>query len=295
MLALLAGALAGASNVWTRVGIGRVRDVDAASLTMIAVSFIVVGAIAASVTRQAPSLDDLWPYLVIGVFVPGLLIYAFIWAVREAGPSRTAVIINTFPLFAATLAIIFLDEPLRVGLAVGTVLVVVGTIGIAAGAAAPADYRGAAFRLALGVMLISAVVIGGRDTVVRWASEGQEISSLVGAATTMASGSATVLLYVVYRGIGVRPGLPTRIRRTLVPFAAIGAVAAANTMLIFEAFERGRVTVVSPLIGTAMLWTLVFSVLTFGRSEGLGRRLIASALLVAGGVALIGVTRGSGG
>jgi len=66
-------------------------------------------------------------------------------------------------------------------------------------------------------------------------------------------------------------------------------------MLIFEAFERGRVTVVSPLIGTAMLWTLVFSVLTFGRSEGLGRRLIASALLVAGGVALIGVTRGSGG
>lgn len=294
LLALLAGATAGASNVWTRVGIGRVRDVDAASLTMIVVSFVVVGAIAAGVTRQAPAWDELWPYLIVGVFVPGLLTILFIWAVREAGPSRTAVIINTFPLFAAALAIVFLDEPLRAGLAVGTVLVVLGAVGIAAGAAAPAEYRGAAFRLALVVMLICAAFVGGRDTVVRWASEGQEISSLVGAAATMASGSATVLLYVVYRSIGARQSLSTRVRPALVPFGAIGALAAVNTMLIFEAFERGRVTVVSPLIGTAMLWTLVFSVAAFGRGEGLGKRIVGSALLVAGGVALIGVTRGSG-
>ena len=294
LLALFAGAVAGATNVWTRVGIGRVRDVDAAALTTIVASFAVAAAVSAGVTRQGASWGDLWPYLVVGVFVPGLLTILFIWAVREAGPSRTAVVINTFPLFAAALAIIFLDEPLRAGLAVGTVLVVVGTVGIAAGRAAPFEYRGTAFRLALAVMLVSAAVVGGRDTAVRWASEAQEISSLVGAATTMASGSATVLLYVVFKGTNSRPSLPTRLRQTLMPFGAIGALAGLNTVLIFEAFERGRVTVVSPVIGTAMLWTLVFSVVTLGRSEGLGKRLIGSALLVAGGVAIIGVTRGSG-
>ena len=294
LLALLAGAVAGATNVWTRVGIRRVPDVDGAALTTIAASFIVAAAISAGVTRQPPAWEDLWPYLAVGVFVPGLLTILFIWAVREAGPSRTAVFINTFPLFAAALAIIFLDEPLKAGLAVGTLLVVVGTVGIAGRGEAPAEYRGTAFRLALVVMLLAAIVVGGRDTVVRWASEGQEISSLVGAATTMASGSATVLLYVVVKGLGSRPGLATRVRRTFVPFGAIGVAASLNTVLIFEAFERGRVTVVSPLIGTAMLWTLIFSLVALGRSEGLGRRVIGSALLVAGGVALIGVSRGSG-
>ena len=71
-------------------------------------------------------------------------------------------------------------------------------------------------------------------------------------------------------------------------------LAGFNTVLIFEALERGRVTVVSPLIGTAMLWTLVFSVALLGKDEGLGRRVVGSALLVAGGVALISVTRGGG-
>ncbi len=166
-------------------------------------------------------------------------------------------------------------------------------IGIAFKADAPTEYRGAAFRLALVAMLLAAVVVGGRDTVVRWASEEHEISSAVGAAAAGVSGSVTILLYVVVKGWGTSLGV--RLRRSVTPFGLIGLAVGVNTLFIFEAFERGRVTVVSPLIGTAMLWTLVFSLVTLGKSEGLGKRVIASALLVAGGVALISVTRGSGG
>ena len=131
LLALLAGAVAGGSNVWTRIGLQRSPDVEGAALTTTAAAFFVTGGVAAVVTREGVSLDDLWPYLTIGVFVPGFLTILFIWAIREAGPSRTAVFINTFPLFSAALAIVFLGEPLRAGLAIGTVLVVVGTLGIA--------------------------------------------------------------------------------------------------------------------------------------------------------------------
>ena len=293
LFALLAGALAGMSNVFVLVGLRRVPDVQAAALTITVVSFLVAAIAAAATARHVAAWDDLWPYLVVGIFSPGLVSILFVWAVREAGPSRTAVLINTFPLFAAALAILFLDEPLRVGLAVGTVLVVAGAIGIARVGDARAQFRGAAFRLALVSMVFGALVIGARDTIVRWASEGQEISAIVGAAAALAAGCVTILLYVAWTSRGTN--LIARVRPTVVWFGAMGAVIGMNTLFIFEALERGRVTVVSPLVGTATLWTLVFSVAVLGRSEGLGRRVIGSAILVAGGVALIGLTRGSGG
>ena len=137
-------------------------------------------------------------------------------------------------------------------------------------------------------------VVGGRDTVIRWASERGDVSSVVGVAATLASGLAAILLYTYLTTRRNEARLSARMRRSAVPFVAIGVLAGLNTVLIFEALERGRVTVVSPLVGTAMLWTLVFSVILLGRGEGLGRRVVGSALLVAGGVALISVTRGGG-
>ena len=119
LLALLAGVFAGGANVATRLGLRRAPDVEAAALTMTAVAFVVAAVAAAATATEAAAWDELWPYLVVGVFVPGLISVVFIWAVREAGPSRTAVLINTFPLFAAALAIVFLGEPLRAGLAAG--------------------------------------------------------------------------------------------------------------------------------------------------------------------------------
>jgi uncharacterized membrane protein len=107
---------------------------------------------------------------------------------------------------------------------------------------------------------------------------------------TLASGFAAILLYTYLTTRRNEARLSARMRRSAVPFVAIGVLAGLNTVLIFEALERGRVTVVSPLVGTAMLWTLVFSVILLGRGEGLGRRVVGSALLVA----LISVTRGGG-
>ena len=79
----------------------------------------------------------------------------------------------------------------------------------------------------------------------------------------------------------------------IVPFGLVGLLTGVTTLAIFEALERGRVTVVSPLVGTAALWTLAFSVLVLRGSEGLGRRVVISAAVAAAGVALIGATGGS--
>ena len=48
----------------------------------------------------------------------------FTRAVRGAGPSRTSVVVGTAPLFAAAMAIAFLDEPVEGPLVIGGLLVV---------------------------------------------------------------------------------------------------------------------------------------------------------------------------
>ena len=60
---------------------------------------------------------------------------------------------------------------------------------------------------------------------------------------------------------------------------------------LFEALDRARVTVVAPLAGTGVLWTVVLAAIFIGRSELIGRRLIVVALLVVAGGTLVGVTR----
>jgi uncharacterized membrane protein len=62
-------------------------------------------------------------------------------------------------------------------------------------------------------------------------------------------------------------------------------------VFLFEAFARGRVSIVSPLVAVESLVGVVLSALVLGRSELVGRDLwIGAALIVAGG-ALIGAFR----
>jgi uncharacterized membrane protein len=60
---------------------------------------------------------------------------------------------------------------------------------------------------------------------------------------------------------------------------------------LFEAYYRGRVTVVAPLVATESLWGVLFAALLLRRSELVGRRLVAGAALIVAGGALIGAWR----
>jgi uncharacterized membrane protein len=75
------------------------------------------------------------------------------------------------------------------------------------------------------------------------------------------------------------------------PFALSGVVIAVGQATLFEALDRARVTVVAPLAGTGVLWTVVFAAIFLGRSELVGRRLVVVALLVVAGGTLVGATR----
>ena len=288
---LLAGALAGASNVALYVGLRQHPDVEAASLTMTWVGLVAVAIIAVALGRDLGSWDQIWPFLLIGLLVPGLSTVMFVAGMIRTGASRTAVLANTFPLYAALLAVGLLGESLRLGLALGTALVVVGAVGLAMSGSPPSIGHGRRFRVGMVAAFLAAFTIAGRDTLVRWVGAGDDLSPIVANGVTLASGSVALAAFLVVMS-SPREAV-TRARTATLPFALVGVLTGVTTIAIFEALERGRVTVVSPLIGTAGLWTLAFSVIVLRGHEGIGRRVALSALLVAGGAALIGVSRGA--
>jgi uncharacterized membrane protein len=74
-------------------------------------------------------------------------------------------------------------------------------------------------------------------------------------------------------------------------FIPAGIVFGLSYICLFEAYYRGPVTVVSPLVATESLWGVVVSVLVLKQSEGVGARLVAGAVLMVCGGILIGAVR----
>ena len=79
--------------------------------------------------------------------------------------------------------------------------------------------------------------------------------------------------------------------RALRVFAPAGVCFGLSYVCLFEAYYRGRVSVVSPLVATETFWGVGLSALLLRRSELVGRRLVAGAVLIVAGGVLIGVYR----
>jgi len=77
------------------------------------------------------------------------------------------------------------------------------------------------------------------------------------------------------------------VARWLLPGALVGL----SYVALFEAFYRGTVSVVAPIVATESLFGVVFSAWFLGRSEEVTRRVVAGALLVVAGAMLITVFR----
>jgi drug/metabolite transporter (DMT)-like permease len=279
--ACVAGLFFGALNITMRRGLTRVADVDAGSAVIAAIAFVLV---AATVVASGSDIDaaELWPFLLLGIFVPGLSQLLVVHAVQAAGASRAGILFGMAPLFSALFAIVAFGEPLRWPLAAGTLLVVAGGVALAWEGERPVDYRPYGAALAVAV----AASFGLRDNVARTVSEDVEADALAQAAAIMLGASIVLLANLLRR----RSALP-RLRAALVPFASSGLLTALAQATLFEALGRARVTVVAPLAGTGVLWTVVFAAIFLGRSELVGRRLVVVALLVVAGGTLVGATR----
>jgi drug/metabolite transporter (DMT)-like permease len=277
VLALVSAALFGMMTVAIRFALVRVADAEVGALLTILVALAVALPVAAAGDVE---LSGAWPFLLAGILGPGISQILFTLAIRDAGPSRTSVTVGTAPLFSIAIALTLLDEPAKAGVLVGAILIVVGGIALVREPGRPEHVKWIGLGFALGATVVFAV----RDNILRHLSLDTEVEPALAASATLAAAAVTVAAWLLVK----RRRLPTR---GLGAFVPSGVLFGLSYLCLFEAYYRGRVSVVSPLVATESLWGVGISVLLLRRHELVGPRLAAGAALVVAGGALIGVFR----
>jgi drug/metabolite transporter (DMT)-like permease len=226
------------------------------------------------------SVADVWPFLLAGLLAPGVSQLLFTFAIRDAGASRTSVVAGSAPLFAVAIALVFLDETFVAAVFLGAALIVLGGVLLVGEQRRPGHVK----RIGLVFALLAAVAFATRDNFVRWLSIDTDVEPALAAAAALAAGTCVVL------GFAFASRRPLAVREAR-PFLGAGLLFGLSYLCLFEAFYRGSVTVVSPLVATESLWGVGLSALVLGRGEGVGPRLVVGAALVVAGGVLIGVYR----
>jgi drug/metabolite transporter (DMT)-like permease len=281
-LAVLSAVLFGAMVVALRMGLARRPDVPLATLATIGAALVVVLVAAATeVPGRGLHAGVAWPFVLAGVLSPGFGQLLVTLGIHEAGAARVSVVLGIAPLVSVTIAVTLLDEPLHASLAVGAVLIVAGGLELARERDRPRHLRLIGLAYALGAVVLFAT----RDNLVRWLSTAGSAPPPAVAATAALLGGGLVLAVVLGPRIAARPPL-----RAVAPFLAVGLLFGLGYVCLFEAYFRGNVTVVAPLVATESLWAVAFSALVLRHTEVVGRRLVAGALLVVAGGILIGAT-----
>ena len=187
---------------------------------------------------------------------------------------------GTAPLFSVAIAAIFLDEALEAALVTGAVLIVAGGVMLVSERERPAHVR----VLGLVYALAATVVFATRDNLIRRLGVDTDVEPGPAAAATLGAGAALIVAYTLARRVPLR-------RSEVTWFLPAGVLFGLSYICLFEAYYRGPVTVVSPLVATESLWGVLISAIVLHRTERVGVRLAAGALLVVSGGILIGIFR----
>jgi drug/metabolite transporter (DMT)-like permease len=277
-LALLSALLFGAMSVALRMALQREPDVALGTVATV-IPAVAVALVAA--TLEAPSrgvhLGGAWPFLLAGLLSPGAAQILVTVAIREAGASRVSMVFGAAPLVSVTIALIFLGEPVKAPLLAGAVLVVLGGFKLTRERSRPAHLR----RIGLLYAFAGATLFAVRDNLVRHLAVGRTtVPPAVAAAAALVGGGILVVAWARRGSFG-----------RWLPFLPAGLLFGGSYVSLFEAYYRGRVTVVSPLVAAESLVGVALSVLLLRDSELVGRRLALGAALIVCGGALIGAFR----
>ena len=277
-LALLSALLFGGMSVALRMGLQREPDARLATIATVVPAFgVALVAAAVEAPARGVHLGSAWPFVLAGLLSPGAAQILVTYAIRDAGASRVSMVFGMAPLVSVTIAIVILGEPIEAALVAGAVLIVAGGVELARERERPADLR----RIGLVYAFAGATLFAIRDNLVRHLAVGRTtVPPAVAAAAALAGGGILVALWA-RRGVS---------RRWLV-FVPAGLLFGASYVSLFEAYYRGRVTVVAPLVAVESLAGVVLSIIFLRDSERVGKRLMLGAALIVAGGALIGAYR----
>jgi len=261
----------------------RVTDVVAA---MFGVNLLVLVPVAGVVAYPDYGLT---PGAVAAFAVAGLLgsliaRFCYFTGIARLGASRAEPLKALFPVFAAGVAVVALDESLTLTLAAGVALLVLGGAVVAFDSrATAATASGSRLRAALAYPLAAALFLG-IDPIFTKLGLATGTTPLVGLTVRVVAASLGYVAYVAWRRW--RDGTAWRLRANRWLLAA----SVANTAYLgayYAALGRAPVAVVTPLLGVSTLFVVAGAALFLQDEERVTPRLGVAAALVVAGAALV--------
>ena len=274
LLALISAVLFGAMPVAVRFALVPPVVPAAVGALLMQVGTFAVLCVAAAI-QGGITLDGAAPFLIAGAITPGLSNLFITVGIREAGSSRASIAFGMAPLFAVTIAVLVFDERPGTAVLFGALLIVCGGVALALEPERPRHVR----RIGIAFALVGAALFALRDNLVRDESLETDVPSMTAGTVMLATSLVVTGSFVVARRHPVV--WPARVvARWLLPGAFVGL----SYVALFEAFYRGTVSVVAPIVATESLFGVLFSAILLHKSERVGARIVlGAALVVAGG------------
>lgn len=198
-------------------------------------------------------------------------------SIEKVGASIAAALINLNPFVATALAILLLGERITAPIVIGTAVIVTGTVLLSLGG------KRLGFRVGLLALPILSALCFGVVAVLRKLGL-SDTSAVVGSAINVTTALVAYSTFLIASG---RVGVMVCRGRSLAYFTAAGLAENVGVFMNVVALGMGRVSVVTPLYGTAPLFVLALAPLFLRDVERLTTRVVMGTLLIVFGVYLI--------
>ncbi len=203
----------------------------------------------------------------------------FFESTRAIGLGRAMTIATTYPVGAAVLAAVFLDEPITLPVAAGTLLTLGGVAAIVGGRTGEARPERLWFGIWTAVLASAAWAV----STVMMKPPLREIEPLTAQAIRLPLASA--LLWLTPWARGAPAALRAGGRGPLLRIAALSLVTAGSSVLFVASLKYAGVAVGSVLSSTAPLFAIPLGVIFLG--ERLSVPIVLGALLAVAGIVVL--------
>lgn len=284
LVALASTAVYAAGNLYARVGL-----IHSTPLVVTLISLIVQTVVVWTILLargSVPSADPraLAVFIAVGIALPVVRWLSYT-GIARIGSARSSSLRSTHPLFSAALAIVFLGEPARHNIMLGTLLIVAG---IFITCWESNGYRTEAKLLDVLFPLAAAFFSGIIHPFTRYAltitNEPLLYAAVVGLSSVLCLGG-----YLLISGRGRHMVWPDR--RALRSFVSASLFETVGFLLFSAAVSLGQVVLIAPIMATTPMWVLLGSILVLRDLEKVTWRTALGSCTVVAGTILLTLNR----
>ena len=276
--ALSAAAGFGAAMITTRQGLRYTTPLAGAAIGVPSTTLMFWCLAPLLLDLESFNLPAAGIFALVGLFFPAVVTLLTYTGNQRMGPTITAAVSCTTPMFALSGAILFLGETLTAGNVLGTAVIVLGMLVLTwVDSARPRDWPLWAIALPFAASAIRALAqVLTKAGLALWSSP--YAAGLIGYTV-----SAVVIL--VAARVGRAPKVTDR--RAALWFVATGFFNGTSLFLLYVALNQGKVSLISPIVATYPLFTLGLSMLLLRHERVTQRVAVGAVLTVAGVIALV--------